>query len=275
MSNAALSWAWRVPVSSTCKLVLVCLADRADDSGACFPSLRDIIERTGLSERAVRMALAALERSGVLRRDLRVNRSTVYRLQIEHAGSGGAPDAPGAQDAPQRGTTCPTPPAPHAPGGAPDAPITLTEPSEEPSGEPVPRTRPAPDADDPASQAPSMRTTLFREGVPILRAMLGKSDGACRALMGKLLRDMDDDCAALYQAIREAESLRPADPAAWLNAAARARGGHKGRHDRRGKTGWIYDEMAGRPGKLAALYAVHGAPPTINGTATADDDGAF
>lgn len=149
MSNAALSWSWGVPVSATCKLVLVCLADRADDDGACFPSLRDIQQRTGLSERAVRNALAELERAGVMHRDLRANQSTIYRLNVGQIAEGGAPrapgaghappapDAPGAPNAPGWGTTCPRVGHDVPGGGAPRAPITLIEPKEEPTREPT------------------------------------------------------------------------------------------------------------------------------------------
>lgn len=159
MSYAALSWAWGVKVSATCKLVLVCLADRADDDGACFPSLRDIQARTGLSERAVRNALADMERAGVMRRDMRVNQSTRYWLHVGQVAEGGArgapgagnappaPDAPGAHNAPEGGTTCPRVGHDVPVGGAPRAPITTNEPSQEPPEEPSPPRDPAGFAD--------------------------------------------------------------------------------------------------------------------------------
>lgn len=60
------------------------------------------------------------------------------------------------------------------------------------------------------------REALWRDGLPILRRLTGKSDGQCRAALGRLLRDLADDCPRLMLILREAETLRPADPMAWL-----------------------------------------------------------
>jgi hypothetical protein len=49
---------------------------------------------------------------------------------------------------------------------------------------------------------------------------VGTSDAQSRAFLGKLLKDSHDDCPRIMQALREAESLRPADPRAWLARAA-------------------------------------------------------
>jgi hypothetical protein len=61
MSNCALSWAWAQSVSSTEKLVLLCLADHADQAGRCWPSLTRIQERTGLARSTVAKVLDQLE----------------------------------------------------------------------------------------------------------------------------------------------------------------------------------------------------------------------
>ena len=53
----------------------------------------------------------------------------------------------------------------------------------------------------------------------ILRGLTGKPDGPSRALLGKLLRSSRDDCAEVHRVLREAASLRPADPVAWITAA--------------------------------------------------------
>lgn len=96
----------------------------------------------------------------------------------------------------------------------------------------------------PTDRAPSMRATLFGHGLPILRALTGKGEGQCRGMIGKWLAGMDDDCGRLYAILREAEALRPADPMAWLTAAA----GRHGAGPRRAAGG----------GKLAALVAEYG-----------------
>ena len=85
---------------------------------------------------------------------------------------------------------------------------------------------------------PTMRETLFRDGVPVIRALLGKSDRQARAMLGSLLKATCDDCARVYGLIREAESLRPADPQAWLYGAARARAGPA---QQVGKFDWLFN----------------------------------
>lgn len=86
----------------------------------------------------------------------------------------------------------------------------------------------------------TMRAALFRDGLPILRALTGKSEAQCRATLGGLLKTAQDDCARLYSLLREAESLVPADPLAWLNGALRTKGQGP---DRRGRTDWAMQRM--------------------------------
>jgi DNA-binding MarR family transcriptional regulator len=54
-------------ISSTQKFVLISLADQANDSGVCWPSMSSIAKRTCLSAKAVRQAIKQLEELGVLR----------------------------------------------------------------------------------------------------------------------------------------------------------------------------------------------------------------
>jgi hypothetical protein len=72
--------------------------------------------------------------------------------------------------------------------------------------------------DDPP---PDARTTLFRDGLAILRQITGKPEHACRKLLGSLLKTAGDDAAAVLAATRRADETRPAEPVAWLTAAAR------------------------------------------------------
>jgi hypothetical protein len=88
------------------------LADRADDSTlTCFPSIGRIAADTRLSERAVQKALARLEGEGLVRRELREQSSTIYRLCV-------LGDAEDESHAPL--------PEPHSPGGAPHSPGRCT-----------------------------------------------------------------------------------------------------------------------------------------------------
>jgi Helix-turn-helix domain len=53
-------WVWDLDLAAQPKLILLWLANRATDAGVCFPSKRELGQRTGLSERMVRYHLASL-----------------------------------------------------------------------------------------------------------------------------------------------------------------------------------------------------------------------
>lgn len=88
MSIAALNWAWdQTDLSSSAKLVLVALADRANDDGKCWPGMDKVAERACMSTRQVSRHLTTLEDMGLLsRRRLRRDDGTlgryVYRLNM-------------------------------------------------------------------------------------------------------------------------------------------------------------------------------------------------
>ncbi len=69
MSVYAITWAKKQVIpSSTAKLVLLCLADYADEHGCCWPSQRTLAVDASLCERTVRRQLNYLEKAGVLSR---------------------------------------------------------------------------------------------------------------------------------------------------------------------------------------------------------------
>lgn len=106
--------------------------------------------------------------------------------------------------------TAPAAPSPAWPGSAE---FDLDVPAE-PEPAPAPPAQPAPiDA----------RTEVWRDGLAVLRRLTGKAEGTSRALLGRLLKALGDDCAAGMAILHEAEDLRPGDPEAWLMAAASAR----------------------------------------------------
>lgn len=70
------------PRSPSAKIILMCLADRADANGVCFPSRRDVMERSGLSNACITNHLRALERDGWLQRKARFNSSTIFRVNV-------------------------------------------------------------------------------------------------------------------------------------------------------------------------------------------------
>jgi hypothetical protein len=118
MSNAAINSAYRVKAgSSTNKTVLIALANRANDEGKCWPSVTKLMAETELSERAIRSALADLERRRLISREAQYLDGTKYRRSnlvtlhldmvhevqdmVQDVQDDGAADAPyGAGDAP-------------------------------------------------------------------------------------------------------------------------------------------------------------------------------
>jgi hypothetical protein len=63
-TQTALVWPIQLPMSA--KMVLVSLADQANDEGFCWPSIESLSVRTCMCERAVQKALRALEAMGLL-----------------------------------------------------------------------------------------------------------------------------------------------------------------------------------------------------------------
>lgn len=61
MSIRAMNWAWDQALTPTAKLILMALADAADDVGECWPSLRRIASKCLVSERTVQRTLKDFE----------------------------------------------------------------------------------------------------------------------------------------------------------------------------------------------------------------------
>lgn len=109
------------------RLVMLALADHADDGGRCYPSNARLCGRTGLSERAVRQNIRALQSSGFLTVHIGVGQggANVYIVRPE-----GGQQMPPAANAP--GTSRPRGGHLLPNTGAADAPkpsVTINEPS--------------------------------------------------------------------------------------------------------------------------------------------------
>ena len=122
---------WKTTLPLAKKMVLLALADNANDRGECYPSISMIALKCSLKERAVYDCLKQLEATGFLVRLSRSGRSTVYRITAP-------PDWPTpAFNAPLHNMHPPL----HNMQGTPAqyAPITITEPSlnQKRSNEPV------------------------------------------------------------------------------------------------------------------------------------------
>jgi DNA-binding transcriptional ArsR family regulator len=111
------------------KLVLIKLADNANDQGECWPSYQHIADQCEISRSTVKVHIRELEKAGFLRREFRrkgeLNQSNLFHLAL----SGGATSAPG-------GGAAENPPgaAENPGGGAAAAPRTShsSEPVKEP-----------------------------------------------------------------------------------------------------------------------------------------------
>jgi predicted transcriptional regulator len=74
-------------VASPQKLVILALAERADDGGTCWPSLTHLAEMTGLVRSTVALALIGLEDTRPIVRDRGGSaKSTRYRLLMDGPG---------------------------------------------------------------------------------------------------------------------------------------------------------------------------------------------
>lgn len=69
------------------KLVMLALADHADEAGRCFPSIARLALRTGMSGRGVQKVLRRLEERGFLRTDMNGGRggANAFRLHFTAA----------------------------------------------------------------------------------------------------------------------------------------------------------------------------------------------
>ena len=86
-----MNWAWGIQLPPTIKLILMSLADNADDTATCFPSVKYIAQRCCVSQRTVRRAIRELQRLNLLtiqpqfRKD-GSNTSNLYVLALHTVG---------------------------------------------------------------------------------------------------------------------------------------------------------------------------------------------
>ncbi len=112
-----MNWAWRQQLTPTAKLVLMSLADAADDHGVCWPSVHTIARKCCISSRTVRRVIQTLVDRGLLEAEQRYrpdgsSSSNRYRLQQ----AGGDKMSP----TPDRGDTHPG----HVRQGPPDTGVS-------------------------------------------------------------------------------------------------------------------------------------------------------
>lgn len=82
MSLDLMNRVWRMEIPSTPKIVLLSLADQANEAGVCWPSQPQIASRCSLTDRAVRDQLAWLEKAKAIHRETRSGIGTTFTLTL-------------------------------------------------------------------------------------------------------------------------------------------------------------------------------------------------
>lgn len=82
MSLAAMTWAWEQNLEPANKIILLAVADIADEEGIAFPSVEYLANRTHMSERSVVRHVNELCESGLLIRQHRPNKSNILVLPM-------------------------------------------------------------------------------------------------------------------------------------------------------------------------------------------------
>lgn len=183
--------------SPTRKAVLFDLADRANDSGECYPSVARIANDTELSERAVRDALRALESAGLIRSSARSGTSTIYTLTLRTPAGGAAPATHSAPANNAEGQE--TPPTPAGGAGLPRQDVPPT---------------PAP-----AAPKPSMNHQLNPQGTPSNGA--GKPASTAIGVAELVAEGVERQHAEDWLTVRKAKRA-PLTPTAWDDVKAEA-----------------------------------------------------
>lgn len=136
MSIKAMNWAWEQPLPPVPKLVLMALADNADDHGYCWPKMKTIAAKCSTSERTVQRTIKTLLVAGMLKKDARFDASgrqvsNGYTLALTY------PDKlpPLADDRAGEGDTPVTPGVTQLCQGEGDKAMSPLEPPHEPSYE--------------------------------------------------------------------------------------------------------------------------------------------
>ncbi|KFA58932.1 hypothetical protein A9G48_00555 [Gilliamella sp. wkB18] len=117
------------------KLVLIKLADNANDKGECFPSIAYIADQCEISERSVQNHIKQLEVDGLLKIESRKSENGLNKSNIYYLNFSGANPAPyGANGSISGANPAPSGESPAPSHGANAAPITshIIEPVKEP-----------------------------------------------------------------------------------------------------------------------------------------------
>lgn len=107
MSLDATVWAWKQKVTSTQKLVLLSLADRAGENHDCWPSIDRIVDNTGLNRKTVMKAIKDMVELDLIHSQKKAfGRSNTYTLigVMEHTRTSNSPKKGTNANSPNIGT---------------------------------------------------------------------------------------------------------------------------------------------------------------------------
>lgn len=130
MSIALMTLAWKSNLPSGQKMVLLALCDNANDQGECYPSVTMLADKCSMSPRSVQQHLSDMEALGIVSREMRVGRSTIYHIDPRKFCTP-ADFAPPQNLHPTPANSAPPPPQILHPTPAESAPITIKETKEE------------------------------------------------------------------------------------------------------------------------------------------------
>ena len=86
MSFQAMAWATKQALSCHQKLVLIMLADMADADGCCWPTIKTLAHKCGMSAAQTRKCISKLEKSRFVIRESRVRKhgstSNMFHLEV-------------------------------------------------------------------------------------------------------------------------------------------------------------------------------------------------
>ena len=100
MSNIAQAWAWQTSIRGVPKFVLVALADHADDEGICWPGIRGLARKCGVTDRTIQNSIKTFIAQGLVTVEKRERpdhsrTSNIYHLEMELGSPYGELHSPG------------------------------------------------------------------------------------------------------------------------------------------------------------------------------------
>jgi len=201
------------PPDRSCRFVLLCLADHADDEGRCWPSVATIARKTCMTERGVRKILRRLEDEGYLETAVGSGRHgcSQYTIKTRNAvppERGSPRNASAPNDAKTRNASAQNPE--HG-SPEPSRTINIREPSYTTSNE----------VD---GEAVDFTKALFERGVAFL-GKHGVPERTARALVGKWRKEAGE--AKTFDAFRAASKCGVTDPVSWITATLKETKGGK------------------------------------------------